>query len=378
MLQDSQIAETLEGEGILAETPTHTGLLLWCFYRDVLLWSTALPETRGSLFASSAVEKRAQLIEAAKPDARLRHALGLLMSIFRDEPSTVDRVRTGAMLASEWAAARGKPSAAIAFARAAAAAKPTDPAPALESGRLLARHGDLHLATNWLRRAVGLARRSHAWAVYGEAMVELARLSARQRNTAAARKSFLTALRAARRFGLRSTTAHASHGLFRLAVSEGDYPAAELHAGRAIRAFGRQHPDLPQLLHEMAELLTRKGEWESALPRLQELLPGRKTGAERLETLLLIIQAAAHNGDTAALHEAWFDASSVIHASGQDVDTVRALLALARATVEAGEDSHADEAARRALALATRLKERALALEATAILDRVRPARHTS
>lgn len=367
------MAETLEGESILAENCGPIGLLLWCAYRDVLLWTGSVPDSRGSLFTPSAPDARVRLIKAAKTDARLGHAMGLLTSVFRGDPSAAERIRSGALLACEWAAGCDKPCTAVSFARAAAAVDPADPVSALECGRLLALHGDPQLAANWLRRAVVLARRREGWAAYGEAMVELGRLSSRQRHGEAARRSFLTALRAARRFGLRSTTAHASHGLFRLAVSEGDYPAAELHAGRAIRAFGRQHPELPQLLHERAELLVQQGEWKAALPRLQTLLPGRKTVAERVETLLLIIRAAAHSGDTAALHDAWFDAWSVIHASGQNVATVRAALALARATVEAGEDTRADEAARRALALASRLKERTLAGEATAILDRQRP-----
>ncbi|HEX8395369.1 MAG TPA: hypothetical protein VF665_23670 [Longimicrobium sp.] len=339
--------ETLEGSQILEEFRGDLGLLLWNSLRDVTLWAATPEERREGLFVAQAAHKRLGSLANSSVDPALEVSLTTLAAVVSSPGTTSPEIVSLVCLeVSRWAQERGAVGSAIAFAQAGALASPEDAGPAALVGGLVLRWGRLARAETWLRRAIGLARRGRDWASYAQAYVDLGTLYARRDVPGTARRYFTQAMRAGRRHGLLAIRGSALHGLFLLNMEAGQLDDAERYAKAAMRAYGRGHPSLPELLHDIAYLWISRESFGRAIPILQKLLVGRTEPAERMETLALMARAAAGTGERRLYEEAWSGAWSLLQQPGAPVAPTRTLLELARAGARMRDWLRVDMAAR--------------------------------
>ena len=406
----------MEGTPILEESPGDLGVLLWQSYRDVILWGETEPEeARAKLFAPGSLDRREVLIGSSSLRGEVRAAVEMLTRSLRESiPSQPDEIVYCCRRVAEWASSAGKCYTAFAMALAAAGVVPKDPAVALEVGQYAASAGLQVAAEAWFRRTIGLGRRAKDYATYTQAWLELGRSFAARGSlkspapfhgetdpagapvdhagsqlhpkvspelhsgadqAARARQCFITAVRSARRHGMGTTRGEAYHELFVLAFAAGQYGVADRYAQRALRLLGKRHSRVPSLRHSYANLMLRQGENAAAAIRmLDTVLPTRRTPQERIETLLLLVEAAGRAGEAERFQKAWLDALTTIERLGESEPAARHLLGLAQIGLGLGEANRATHAARRVSAIASCLRDQALQ-DAAAALLRPRPGR---
>jgi len=333
--------ETLEASQILEEFPNDLGLLLWNSLRDVTLWSSVDPERREGLFTTDAAEKRLLLLQVTPVEEHLAVSLTTLAALVSSPGNASGEIVSLVCLqVSRWAQDHGAFGTALAYAQGAALASPDDAGPAHTVGSLALRWGSSSpgsfqqrsaRAETWLRRCIGLARRGKDWPSYAMAYVDLGTLYLRRGMPGKARRYFVRAMRAGRRHGLLSTRGAALHGLFLLAMEGGDLDDAERYARGAMRAYGRGHSSLPELLHDYAYLWVMRGNYPRAIPMLQKALVTRTDAADRALTQAILARAAAGTGERRLYEDAWSGAWSVINRPGAREYQGRTLLELARA-----------------------------------------------
>lgn len=324
--------ETLEASQILEEHKGDVGLLLWNSLRDVTLWSSVEPDRREGLFTTEGANKRLGQLQGAGVDPTLEVSLTTLAAVV-GSPGTAspEIVTLVCMEISRWAQGNGAFGTALAFAQAAALASPEEAAPAYTVGSLALRWGRHARAETWLRRSIGLARRGKDWQSYAQAYVDMGVLYARRDMHGTARRYYTQAMRAGRRHGLLAVRGAALHGLFLLAMEAGELDDGERYARAAMRAYGRGHPRLAELLHDVAYLWVTRESFGRAIPMLQKLLVSRTGPGERALTLAILARAAAGTGERRLYEEAWSNAWSLINRPGAREDHTRTLLELARA-----------------------------------------------
>lgn len=341
--------ESVESALILEDFKDDFGLQLWCAVRDVNLWAATDALRRAGLFADSAVQKRRDAIVGGVPDASVEVWLTSLTAVVgspaQADPAIVSLV---CLQLADWAQSRGAYATAVEFAQAAANARPEDPNPALRVGVLALAWGREARAETWLRRAIGLARRVRAWDTYGRAYVALGKLYAARDLYAPAARYYVSAWKCSRRAGIWEVRAQASHGLFFVAVEQGNLDAAYRHARDTLRAYGRTHPRFPEALHDFAYLLVLRGQHDRALTMLRKLLVSRTAPDQRAFTLAVMARAAAGAGAVEAYREAWSDGWLLINspASAAGYDFSPALLELARAASAARDPLRAEQVAK--------------------------------
>lgn len=327
--------ETLEASQILDEFKGDLGLLLWNSLRDVTLWSSTPPERRDGLFVTDAAHKRLTLLATSGVEPQLEVSLTTLAAVVGSPASASPEIVSLVCLeVGRWAQGHGAWGTALAYAQAAALSSPEEAGPAYTVGGLALRWGRLARAETWLRRAIGLARRGRDWQSYAQAYVDLGTLYARREVAHLARRYFTQAMRAARRHGLLAIRGAALHGLFLLAMDAGELDDAERYAKAAMRAYGRGHPRLAELLHDIAYLWVTRESYQRALPMLQKLLVARTDPGDRMLTLAVLARAAAGAGERRMYEDAWSGAWALITRPGAQEDHTRTLVELARAAAK--------------------------------------------
>jgi hypothetical protein len=128
-------------------------------------------------------------------------------------------------------------------------------------------------------------------------------------------------------------------------------------ANMARRAYGRKHPRLPELHHDIAQLWVSDERFGRAIPVLQRLLPYRHAPAERAFTLALIAHAAAATGERRLYEDAWSKAWTLLDKLGGDRGTPRTLLELARAAAKLKDWLRVTLASKRQSETARRLRD---------------------
>jgi tetratricopeptide (TPR) repeat protein len=301
--------ETLEGMHVLGEFPGEPAHALWTALRDVTLWANTPPERRAALFSPGAEARRRASAAETRLDPVLEAPLATLSTVASHAGQASAAVVSLACLeVSRWARARGGMGTAVSFAQAAAMASPDDPAPALAAGRVALEWGRPARAETWLRRTMGLARRAREWESYGEACVSLGEIHLASERMEPAAKFYWLASRVARRQRLRFVRAEAMHGLLRVSLATGQLDEAEPLARAAQRAYGRSHARVPDLLHDVTELLVRRGEFERVMPLLRRQLAAPLSPGMRMACLALLARAAASLGDAPAYEQSWMEA----------------------------------------------------------------------
>lgn len=365
--------ETLEASQLLEECRGELGLLLWQSLRDVTLWAAVPAADRGGLFSPAAAAARMALLRAAAGEPAVEVPLTTLAALVGDPASATPAVVTLVCReVSRWAEGRGAGETALAYAQAGALASPNDATAAFAVGSLALRWRKLARAETWLRRAIGLARRAEDWLPYAESYVELGELHARRGNPMAARRFLFKSLRAARRHSLLAVRGRALHTLFHLSVEAGVLDEAERFARGAMRAYGRRNPRLPQLVYDISSLWVGRENYGRAIPMLQKLLPMRPEARHRAVTLALLARAAAGAGERKTMEEAWNGAWGLLRTLGDDDAALTVLADLARAAALVKDWERMEQAARHAVAAATRRGEAHLPADVERLMGSLR------
>jgi tetratricopeptide (TPR) repeat protein len=351
--------EPFEGYYVLEETRDELGLLLWQSLRDVEIWAMAEPEERPELFTSGALHDRMERIEEeVDPGAPVRPVLeGLAGLLARPGRVTPQEVCELCEELSRWASDAGLPRTALAFAQRGAMAAPDEAGPAYLVGLIARRAADYRRAEVWFRRALAIARHSLDWRVYSLAHAGLGQMHMQRGDAPKARARLLRALRAARRHGIWSVRSIALHDLFCLAATGPDPRLAEHYAGSAFRSYGRRHPRLPALAHDIARFWMSRGHHGLALDIFQAVQPHLARPQERMLGLSNLAQAAGGAGDGTLFTRAWNEVWRMIDERDDTELVSEALINLAYGAQSLGQVVRMDMAASYALTIATRRNE---------------------
>ncbi|HYH83120.1 MAG TPA: hypothetical protein VEX86_25215 [Longimicrobium sp.] len=369
--------ELLEGSQLFEELPGQVGLVLWQSLRDVTLWASVPDERRDGLFTREAANRRLIELLASGAEPALEVSLTTLAALVgAPAAASPDIISLVCLQVSQWAEARGAMATAMVYAQAAALTCPEEPGPALAAGSLALRWRRSARAETWLRRSIGLARRKHDWGPYSEAYVELGVLYARRGQPGPAHRYYVQGLRAARRHGMIQVRGSALHGMLLLAMESAALDDAERYGRAAMRAYGRGHARLPELVHDMAYLAVRREQYARAIPMLKKLLPTRVEPVERATTLSILSRAAAGVGDRPLYEESWMDAWTLINRRpGHEEKHSRALLELARASTAIGDWPHVEQAVRLATDSMSRHREPIIAAQVEELAAAIRARR---
>lgn len=329
----------MEGSAILDEFSDGRGFVLWQSFRDVLLWAGADQSARRRSFRSGALTGRREAIsesglEGAPKDLVLELASLLLNPRGGTGRDVSTRVAARCCDLADWAVSVGATATAIAFARAAAEVCPREAATAFRVAQLATSAGWLTMARTWLARAISLGRRQGDWWTYASALIEMGDAALRRGGARVARLFYRRANHVAKRSGHAVLRGPAFHGRARAEIGLGLLDDAELHLRQALRAYGRIDPGKHAAQHDLAELLVRRGGdgCVAAVKLLRAVVPTRRTPLEQVESLTLLVRAAAAAQDGSTLEGAWFEAVEIVSGFGETADAGRMLLELAKAT----------------------------------------------
>lgn len=364
--------ELTEGAEVLAELTGDRAVLLWKTLRNVTLWSTAASDKRASLFAAGSHRKRIAEILASEAQGTLHEPLKTLASILDPSSQPPREVISLACLAiAQWAEESGASATALAFTQAAALASPADPALAYRVGRTARARAENARSESWFRRAIMLARQNRDWHCYTLSYLGLGNLYFQRGNMPAAQRTHLKGLRSAHRARLRELEGVANHGLFAISLELGQHELALGQATQALRAYGRSHPRVPALSHDVACLWIDLGQFARALPVLDAVLPHITSDHERAVVLGNAARAAAGSGALGRFRELRFSALELLELPTAEAGAAQALLALARGEALLGEHEDAIIAARRAVEVARKRGERKVEMTAGTVLESV-------
>jgi tetratricopeptide (TPR) repeat protein len=368
--------EPFEGYRVLDEVRTGAGVTLWEFLRDIDLWSTTAPECRGRLFAPGAARRRRDRVLAMDVARELRPALEAIGRALEGRIRAPGQQLTEACHAlSRWAGEQGLPHTALAFAQSAALATPDEPAPAYVVGLLARRSAEYRRAETWFRRTLALARRVGDWNHYGLACIGLGNLNRQRGDYPSARNWYVKALRVSRRRSLWDVRPMAMHDLFCVAANGGQVDDAEEWARRAFRAYGRRHPRLVALAHDVARfwLLNRRD--EDALRVFRAVLPHIERISERRLVTSNMALAAAGLNDRFTFAAMWSETWRQVDEYEDQERVAEALVALAEGALALGDPDRAQLAAGQALKVAGQRDEAESRLAAERVLESLRRVR---
>jgi tetratricopeptide (TPR) repeat protein len=364
----TRAGELLEGVEVLSEVSGETAVLLWKSLRNVTLWASASVQEQGELFTSGARQRRLAELLAADLDPTLRGPLESLTTLL-DDPLRIRRevVAVACRQIAQWASTRGSFNTELAFVQAAALVNPADADLALHVGRLSRARGEMARAESWFRRAIMLGRQSGSWNAYSRGFLSLGIMARTRGNFPGARRLHLKALRAAARHGLTELRAMSLHELFIVSMECDDASTAQRYADQAYHTYGKQHPNIRYLAHDLCSLWMREGQFRRALPVLTSLAP-LFPEEERLVIATNVVRAAGGLGDHEAFKSAWARAVPLLESFQTAGVAGEPLLALARGATGVGEWELARTMAERALASGTQSRNGKLIFEAESVL----------
>jgi len=368
--------EPFEGYRVLDEVRTGTGVTLWEFLRDADLWSTTPEEARGRLFVPGLARRRRERIGALGEARELRpqlEAIGRALDGRARNPSA--QLTQACHALSRWASEHGLPHTALAYAHSAALATPDEPAPAYAVGLLARRSAEYRRAETWFRRTLGLARRTADWNYYGLACIGLGNLNLQRGDYPSAKSWYVKALRVSRRRGLWDVRPMAMHDLFCVTANGGNAEEAEGWAKRAFRAYGRRHPRVVALAHDVARFWLLNERFDEALKVFRALLPHVDRIPDRRLIASNMALAAAGMGDRLTFASMWSETWRLVDEFEDTERVAEALVALAQGAVALGDPDRAQLAAGHALKIATQRHESEQRIAAERVLDSLRTVR---
>jgi tetratricopeptide (TPR) repeat protein len=362
--------EPFEGYHVLDETRDELGVLLWQCLRDVEVWAMAPPEQRRYLFTAGALRQRMERIEEeVAPTAAVRPVLeGLASLLARPSHMTSQEVCELCEELSRWASDAGLPRTALAFAQRGAMAAPEEAGPAYLVGLISRRAADYRRAEVWFRRCLAIARHTGDWKHYGLAHMGLANLYMQRGDAPKARARLLRALRSARRYGVWTVKPFALHDLFLITATGDDPRLAEQYARAAYRAYGRRHPRLPALAHDVAWFWMLQRQFNRALPIFEAVVRHFTRPAERMLVLSNIARAAGGACEYTIFDRAWTEVWRMVDDSKDRERVAEALVNLSHGAAALGQVVRMEMAASYAQTIAMRRKESQQQIEAEDLL----------
>jgi hypothetical protein len=266
---------------VLVEVEPADRLPVFRVLRAVLAWSVD-PEAATLERAPLERIERELLERGAGP---LASPLGLLAGYLADPHcSSPQRIAWACACLVDWAALHHAPKTAVLFAKAAALADPENPRYAWLVGRMLRAHGHPREAEMWLTRSYRVAVWRKDFEAQGRSLSSLGNLHLNAGRVRAARRVHLRALKVAHRHGLRELSGEVNHDLFTIEARSRNPVQAEEFAAAAFRRYGREHPQLLVLVHDVAQFWTDHGFHRRALPVFTALLACNQPAVRRLQT----------------------------------------------------------------------------------------------
>jgi hypothetical protein len=367
--------DLLEGNDVLGEVESEAAMLLWKGLRALTLWTSTLPSERAELFSAEARQRRVAEIVAAEVDRELRTALESLAALLDDSRrGRRELITLACRRVAQWASSRGASRTELAYIEAASLASPADAGLALLAGRLNRALGEGARAEGWYRRAILLGRQTGEWPVYVRGFVYLGSMARRRGNFRLARRFNEKGLRAAKRRHFREGEALALHELFAVSLDCEEANRAQRYAVEAFRAYGARHPNLRFLAHDLSCLWIREGQFARAIPVLQSLTP-LFHGEEKLLGTCNLVRAAGGVGNRQLFEISWGEAERLVTFATPNNSLAAGLLSLARGATGVAEWDRAEEAAERALEVATQTGSGDVIFQAEAALDFARSRR---
>ncbi|HEX8393352.1 MAG TPA: tetratricopeptide repeat protein [Longimicrobium sp.] len=297
---------TVLGEAILHETPDHFALHVFQALRLTFSWATG-PDTCAPEFDhTDLADWEADVLRTTDVDEALWAPVAVIAGeLARPADVEPDRLSNACLAVVDWALGQEAFGTAILFAEAAAVVWPNNARLAWMCGKIYRERQNHGLAAMWFRRA----RRVAVWTGDAElqatAQNSLGNLKVHLGDLAGGRALLLSAVRTAKRNGLRERQAKALHDLLLACIYEGRFDEAERHAVRAFALYGPDHTNILYLAFDVAVLWNYQGQFTRALKVLQAL-HGRFTEPHRqLRVLASTARAAGAVRDADAFYRAW-------------------------------------------------------------------------
>lgn len=304
----------VEGSRMLDEIGDGSGVVLFRLLRLLLAW-VRRPVPGAGPFGAAAFDDLAAHVEEVSLPQEVRQAFAAITTEIRAWHAADPRpVSDGCSTVQAWACRAGWGQTGITFGVAAALANPEDPRKAWIAGKLVRDSGQWREGDLWLRRAEGVAR----W--IGDHETQVLALNSRGnlhhfRGASAEAERYLTqALRLARRRGLRARESEVTHDLFIVRMARGAFEEAEELAGRALALYGAEHPILPKLAHDTAQIWLHSEKYDLAIPVLNALSPLIHS-PDRPRLLASMARAAGAVRDSETFDGVWDAALSEINTS---------------------------------------------------------------
>lgn len=366
-------AETLPGAPILDEVSGELGVALWRSVRNVALWASTPPASRGALFAGPAAAIREADLARLDVDPELVAPLSVMVRLL-ESPGGMELIRVvnACRRVSLWAEQRGYLATALEWAQAAAQAAPQSAALAYGVGRLSRRRAEYDRAESWYARAIVAARRARDWRTYATAYSGLGNMAVQKGNFPWAKRAYQRCLNAAERYGLGDLQGAAYHNLFRAEIETGAGARADGLAERAFRALGAGHPDVPRLAYDVAYNWTLEGLFAEALRLSQVLERHFEAPSERVLVLGLVGRSSGGADDRRAFAGARARLDALLRTGTPEDAAARGLLGMAYGAASLSDWPLAEDYGRQALERALVRREGRVMLEAEAALDFVR------
>lgn len=307
------------GAVLLAELPKEYGLAVWRTHRLVLSLAKGAAEASSLSKKGLAEWEQYVLTQSGHWHVEVWSALAVIASTVRN-PATADRewIAFACVALADWSLSQGARGAALCLAEAAALAAPANPRYAYVAGRMHRERGNYREAERWLDRS----RRVAVWHSDGEAIAialnSLGNLKQQTGRYREAEELLTSALRAAKRAGVRERFPFIYHDLLVVAVYTGDLAKAREYAREAFNGYPPGHPNIPRLAHDIAYLWTQHGQFRRALQVFQSLLPHFTHPEPRLHVLGYAARAAGALGDSAVFDEYWAEAWDIIRTGVSD------------------------------------------------------------
>lgn len=257
-------------------------LALWHALRDVLLWASATPETRRTLFRIPPGTAVLERMEAAAEAAPL---LADPLAAFARIRTVPDQLAPQPLALAcdqvyEWADGAGLAGIAAHFAEASAYVEPLNPRWAVRAGyvtRVAAGETMFARSEAWHARAFALAIQARDKEMALRALTGIGALRHDLGDYAGARRCYLRAAHRAEGWSRKRRAAVAMHYAFVVDVETGHYRVAVRDANAALRRYPLHDERIPALVHDVAYLLVHKHHYGTAL-RLVDGLGDRVDG----------------------------------------------------------------------------------------------------
>lgn len=361
-------AAPFEGAEILDELRTEFGLFLWQSLRDAVLWASCDPARRHELFTSTD-EQIPLSLRLLGSELMLGGAV-LVLARVGQEPGDVlgDEIARACVQVSEWAARQGLAAVEVQFAEAAATIFPARPEIALFAGRAARRHAAYERSIQWFGRALALARRADDNAAYTLTLIRWGTLELQRSRLDRARRLFVSAWKAAKRFKLRRLGAFARHDLLVLGFETATFEEGLAHAEVAFQLYGpKGNRRIPYLVHDVGFLCMHHRYFSAALPIFSAVLPFVIHPSERIQVFAHLARTLGALDDERGFE----DAADYVTTEFKPTypNAAASLLYVARGAASVGQRRRARSLAGEALVLSESRGEKSVTVLATQFID---------